>query len=140
MGAPSVTAIRGVITASVISTAIHFTDNFIYVDDYPQPDYINREFVLFAWVFFTLVGVAAYLFYRDGKTTAAGVYTLIYSYTGLSSLGHYFFGSFGEFTTKMHVLIWMDGITGTVVALCGLWILVGSRHQRRNVPVASRPA
>ena len=128
MKAPSIPVVRGVIAASIVSTAIHFTDNYIYVDEYPQPDYINREFVLFAWVFFTLVGVAGYLFYRDGKLAPATAYVLIYSYTGLSSLGHYFFGSFDEFTTKMHVLIWMDGITGTSVAICGVWIWAARRR------------
>lgn len=135
MNAPSLRLVKGVLLVSVASTAIHYTDNYIYIDEYPQPDYINHELIALAWVLLTLIGIAGYLFYRDGKRGPAAAYLFVYSYTGLSSLGHYVFG--GHFSTKMHVLIWLDGITGAAVALCALWILVAGR--KRGPSVRLRP-
>ena len=134
MRAPSVRVVLGALGVSIASTAIHYTDNYLYVDEYPQPDYINRELIVLAWFLLTLVGIAGYLFYRDGKPAAAVAYLLVYSYTGLSSLGHYAFGDMGEFSTKMHVLIWMDGIAGLVVVACALWILGAHRRRRPTGP------
>ncbi|HEU4481140.1 MAG TPA: hypothetical protein VFS18_04580, partial [Actinomycetota bacterium] len=131
MEAPSVRTVGLAVAASVAVTAVHYTDNYVSIDDYPQPGYINQELVALAWILLTLIGVAGYLFYRDRKPLAGVSYLLVYSYTGLSSLGHYAYGSSGDFTTKMHVLIWTDGIVGAVVALCALWILV-ARFTRRE--------
>lgn len=116
-----------VIGASLLSTAIHYTDNYIYVHEYPQPDWISHEVIYTVWALLTLLGLAGYLFYRDGRATAAGLYLLVYSYAGLSSLGHYFYGSLGDFSVKMHVLIWADGVTGLAVAIAAVRLLVRGR-------------
>lgn len=135
MKPPSARLIKAVLGASVVSTAIHYTDNYVYVDEYPQPGYINRELIVLAWVLLTLIGIAGYLFYRDGRRKPAAAYLLVYSYAGLSSLGHYAFE--GRFSTKIHALIWMDGIAGAAVALCSIWLFLAAR--RHGLPVRLRP-
>lgn len=126
MKQPSLSVVRGTLTASVASTAVHYTDNYINIDEYPQPDYINHEMIVVVWILLTLLGVAGYLFFRDEKRVPAGIYLLLYSYTGLSSLGHFAFGSMGEFSTRMHLTIWLDGLTGAAVAICAVWVLIAS--------------
>ncbi|HEX2241228.1 MAG TPA: hypothetical protein VHJ82_08835, partial [Actinomycetota bacterium] len=60
---------------------------------------------------------------------AGALYLLVYSYTGLSSLGHYAYGPAAHFTTKMHLFIWTDALVGLVVALAAVWILVARGSQ-----------
>ncbi len=108
--------------ASVASTAAHYTDNALFIEDYPQPDWLSTETIFITWGLLTLLGIAGYLFYRAGQTTTAGLYLLLYSNTGVSSLGHYFYG-FDDFSLKMNVLIWTDGMTGLAVAAFAVWIL-----------------
>ncbi|WP_225896446.1 hypothetical protein [Amazonocrinis nigriterrae] len=31
--------------ASIISTAIHFTDNYLFIEQYPQPDWITAPLI-----------------------------------------------------------------------------------------------
>lgn len=112
-----------VVGASVAATAIHYTDNYISIEDYPQPGWIAQETIYVVWILFTLIGIAGYLFFRDEKPVAAAAYLLVYSYTGLSSLGHYAYGSIEQFSSKMHLLIALDGIAGAAVALCAAWII-----------------
>ena len=109
------------------ATAIHYTDNYLFIEDYPQPDWIAQETIYVTWALFTLIGIAGYLFFRDEKPVAAAAYLLVYSYTGLSSLGHYAFGSMEQFSSKMHLLIVLDGIAGLSVAACAAWILLTRR-------------
>jgi hypothetical protein len=122
--APSTTTVRNVLIASIVITLLHYTDNYVSIDEYPQPGWIHGQTIWLAWSLFTLVGIAGYLMYRDGRPGAAAVYLLVYSLTGLSSLGHYQSGSIDEFTTRMHVFIWTDGLVGLLVAVMSIWILI----------------
>lgn len=119
--------------ASIAITLLHYTDNYFSIEDYPQPAWIHGETIWLAWSLFTLVGVAGFLLYRAGKSIAAGLYLFVYSYTGLSSLGHYGYGAASEFTTKMHLFIWTDALVGLVVAGCAVWILLSRRTPVRDV-------
>lgn len=124
---PSPRTVRRVVVASVLITALHYTDNYLYIDDYPGPDWVHREIVYIAWSLLTLIGIAGYLFYRDGRATPAGMYLLVYSYTGLSSLGHYPYGSFDDFSPRMHAFIWTDALVGAAVLACAAWILLSGQ-------------
>ncbi len=130
---PSASTVRFVVLASIIVTALHYTDNYVSIADYPQPEWIHRETIVLAWSLFTLAGMAGYLLFRQGLHLAAGLYLLIYSYTGTSSLGHYPYGHGGDFTVKMHLLIWTDALVGVLVAGCAVWILV-ARSRSRSSP------
>ncbi|MDQ3958176.1 MAG: hypothetical protein M3273_07635 [Actinomycetota bacterium] len=114
-----------VLVASVVSTAIHYTDNYLFIEEYPQPEWIEKSTIYSVWLMLTAVGAIGYWMYRTGWRVAAGACLLVYSYTGLSSLGHYFFGSFSDFTAKMHFFIWTDGLTGAAVLACALALLLG---------------
>lgn len=131
---PSHRTVVTVLLASLLTTAIHYTDNYVSIEDYPQPDWVNREIVVIAWVLFTVIGLAAYQFYREGRLGWAGAYLIVYGYTGLSSLGHYFHGSLDDFTARMHVMIAADGIVGAAVTWVGVWCLVSARRHRRLPP------
>lgn len=128
--APSISVVRAVVIASIVITALHYTDNYVSIEDYPQPGWIHRETILLAWGLLTLIGIAGYMLLRNGRPVAAGLYLLIYSYTGTSSLGHYPYGHAGDFTTKMHLFIWTDALVGLAVAICALWILLVRFRQR----------
>lgn len=120
---PSDRLVRWVVVSSIAITALHYSDNFVSIHDYPAPGWIQRQTIVLAWSLLTLVGVAGYVLWRDGRRVAGGLYLIVYSFTGLSSLGHYSSGHPGDFTMKMHVFIWMDALVGLAVAVCALWIL-----------------
>ncbi len=129
---PSEATVRRVLVASVAITALHYSHNYIEIDRYPQPDWVHRETIYIAWFLLTLAGIAGYLLYRDGRNFAAGLYLLMYSYTGISSLGHYPYGSPGDFTTVMHLFIWTDALAGAAVAATAVRILI-TRGRRGKV-------
>ncbi len=124
---PSTSTVRSVVVASILVTALHYTDNFLSIEEYPQPEWVHRETIYIAWSLLTLVGIAGYMMFRDRRPLAAGLYLLVYSYTGTSSLGHYPYGEAGDFSAKMHVFIWTDALVGFLVAGCALWILLSRR-------------
>jgi hypothetical protein len=115
-----------ILGASVVSTIVHYTDNYIDIEHYPQPEWIDRTVVVVAWFAFTAFGALGYVLLRRGALLAAGLSFLVYSYTALSSLGHYRYGEFSDFTARMHLMIWLDGLAGLAVLGLATACLVAS--------------
>lgn len=125
-----------VLLAGVVLTTVHYTDNYLYFDEYPQPASLQRWQVYAAWLLLMAVGVTGYALYRRGFTPPAYVCLVVYSYTGLSSLGHYLYGSLDEFSAKQHAFIAIDGLSGAAVIAFVVW----SAITRRRRPEGSTPA
>ncbi|GAX36413.1 hypothetical protein NIES3585_24440 [Nodularia sp. NIES-3585] len=101
--------------ASIISTGIHFTDNYLFIEQYPQPDWITAPSIYQSWLILTAVGITAYWLYKYGKFWISYCCLFVYSFTGLASPGHYLYGSLSRFSAKMHLLIWTDGLTSLAI-------------------------
>lgn len=118
------------VLASVVVTAFHFTDNYVSIETYPQPDWVTGAVVLVSWPLLTAFGVAGYLLYRRERFAAAQACLLVYSYTGLSSLGHFLSGSPDEFTARGLVSVLIDGVAGSAVLAVTVWSIVALRKRR----------
>ena len=130
--APSVATVRAVVFGTIAVTLFHFTDNTVNVDTYPQggwqPDWF--EFVVAgAWVLYTAVGVAGYVLYRRERWGAAHACLLIYGYLVISSLGHFFYGSPADLTTRGLVSVFVDAAAGTVVIALAIWSILARRSR-----------
>jgi hypothetical protein len=128
MRQPSPSTVGLVVGASVVLTAFHFADNYFSIETYPQPEWISGAVVLVSWPLFTALGIAGYLLYRRGCFAEAHAFLIAYSYTGLSSLGHFLSGSPDEFTIRGLVSILIDGVAGTAVLAVALWSIIALRR------------
>jgi hypothetical protein len=132
---PSVSTVGAVVIASVLLTSFHYTDNYVSIDTYPQPDWVTTGAVLLSWPLLTAFGVAGYLLYRRGRFELAHACLLVYSTTGLSSLGHFLSGSPDEFTTRGLVSIFTDALAGSAVLAVTVWSILA--HRTRSAPASS---
>ncbi|HEV2754944.1 MAG TPA: hypothetical protein VG318_04120 [Actinomycetota bacterium] len=124
-------ALFRVLLAGIVLTVVHYADNYLYFDEYPQPASLRRWQVYTGWIVLTAVGVLGYRLYRSGYTAPAYICLVVYSYTGTSSLGHYLYGSWSEFSVKQHVFILVDGLTGLAVLVFVVWSIF-LRPRRRG--------
>lgn len=129
MRSPSASTVRLVVIASVLVTALHFADNYLSIETYPQPDWVTGAVVMVAWPLFTAIGIAAALLYSRGRTELGGWLLLAYSYTGISSLGHFLSGGPDEFTARGLISVLADGAVGLAVLAVALWVLLAQRRQ-----------
>ena len=128
---PSVATVRNVVAASIVLTAVHFTDNAVSIDTYPAPGWQPDWFVwvvVLSWPVFTTFGVLAYRYYRDGRFSRAHPFMLIYSYTGLVSIGHFLYASPSELTTRGLVSVLIDVTMGSTVLAVTVWSIVARRR------------
>ena len=120
-------ALRLVLAASVVSTAVHYTDNYLAIGAFPQPDWVDRPSVIVTWVVLTAIGLVGYRLYRRGSHPAAELCLAIYSVTGISTLGHYLSPGAGDIELWRNVSIVGDGLTGLAVLGFAVWSVLAAR-------------
>ncbi len=93
---PGLPVLRAIIAAEMLSTAIHYTHNFVKVSSYPGPHSLYtpaRVAIVIAWPLLTWIGLIGYRRYSEGRDQEARVCLSVYSLTGLATLGHFVFGN-----------------------------------------------
>ena len=118
-------ALLSLIGAAVISTAIHYTDNYISFDQYPQGSIASVEvtaaLVVLSWFLFTPAGVLGYWLYTRGNMLGAYGSLAAFSLLGLVSPMHYTEAGLSSFPWWRNASILTDGVVGGVVLGFVLW-------------------
>ena len=115
-----VTLLTVILAASVLSTAMHFTHNYIEVRHYPQSSFLpigydgSRVLIALGWPALTAVGALGLWLYRRGTFPAAWVCLAAYSFTGISSLIHFIDGN-PHVSPFWYATILTDALAGVAV-------------------------
>ena len=116
--------LRGLIAFSVLSTAIHFTHNFFYVDEYPQASYTSNTLtqvgVIVLWPLLTAAGLYGYHLYKERRYTTANLLIGAYSALGLITPLHFTAGN-PDVPTFFYITIFTDGLAGLFLLLFALY-------------------
>ena len=103
-----------ILTFSIVSTAIHYTHNFVKVDSYPggfPGDTVVQIGIVLLWPVLTAVGLYGYRLYSEGRLYPAHVCLALYSFLGITTLGHFLNGS-PDIPAFFYATIFTDGIAG----------------------------
>ena len=124
-----------VLVFGVASSVLHYTDNTIRFDQYPQdePKLITQWLIPVAWIVFTVFAVLAYRWYREGRYNAAAAALAFYSISGLIGPVHYTSGSLDEFDAAQHVLIALDSLAGVAVVVAAVLVWRQGRRGEGHV-------
>ncbi len=118
----------GILVTNIIITSLHYTDNALFVDLYPEPQWITTSGVFTTWSIMTAIALISYGFYCQQKYWLSYLTLAIYSITGLSSPTHYFYGAMSNFSLKMHLFIWSDFIVGLSVIGFIIWSALAQKE------------
>ncbi len=113
-----------ILVLNVLSTAIHYFDNYVSFERYPMPVWITQDAVWKSWLVLTAIGGIGYWFYWQRQFLLAYLGLVIYSATGASTLGHYFYAPLSHFSAQMNAMIWSDGIVGFLLVAFLLWSIL----------------
>lgn len=125
---PHLALLRLLLVAAIISSAIHYTHNFVMASMYPPlpPMFPNalafRIGIAIAWPLLTGLAVWGYTRYLAGQTRSAGWAFIAYSILGISTIGH-FLGPSPEIPAFFFMTIFTDFLTGTAMLVFGLTTL-----------------
>jgi tryptophan-rich sensory protein len=123
-------ALRILVGALLVSTAVHYTDNWLSIEDYaPRSGFLpeNPWAVPVAWLIFAAIGLAGYREYaRRGTTTRAHALLATFSLAGLTTPLHLLYEG-NSFAAWQWVSVASDGLTGAAVLAFALWSVAGVR-------------
>jgi hypothetical protein len=126
-----VALLGALLAASVLSTALHYTHNFIEIEHYPQSAVFSndaiRAAIVVAWPLLTAAGLLGFRWYAQGRYRAAYPLLAAYSLLGIVTLGHFTEGSphIGPF---WYTTIFTDFVAGVAVLAFAHWSAVTVRR------------
>lgn len=116
----------------VVTSILHYVDNIVFFDQYPEPTWFNPSLVDLLWFVMTPIGIAGYLLWQRGRRSLALGLLYLYVVMGQLTLGHYFYAPIWDLTWKMNGLILLESITALIFGAYLLWL------QIRTAPVDSQ--
>jgi hypothetical protein len=116
--------LKAILAAGILSTAIHYTHNFVEVRLYPGPhgsfDTITRVAIVIAWPLLTAIGLIGYRRFAERRYREARVCLVVYSATGLATLGHFAYGS-PQIPAFFYATLFTDALTALAVLAFALF-------------------
>jgi hypothetical protein len=106
--------LKGILAFSIASTALHYTHNFVKVDQYPggfPGETVVQIGIILLWPALTAAGLYGYRMYRERRFYAAHVCLAVYSILGITTLGH-FLGGNPRIPAFFYATIFTDGLAG----------------------------
>ena len=105
------TALRVILTFSILSTASHYAHNFVAVDDYPGNGTGVQVAIVLSWPLLTAIGLYGYRLYSQGRFHDAHVCLLLYAPLGLVTPLHFVQGN-PDIPAFFYATIFTDGWPG----------------------------
>lgn len=123
--------LNSALVACAIATLVHHVHNAQFLADYPNmPGWLSPGSVYLAWLGATAVGVAGYWAMRTGRRIVGSVALIAYAAYCVDGLLHYTRAPLAAHTTVMNATIFLEALTGTLLALAVLWTAFSSRSAR----------
>jgi hypothetical protein len=121
-----------IFAVAVVVSIIHYTDNYVNFNDYPQSRASRRVSsaagVLGAWFGFTAAGLAGYLLFRRAPSNLALILLAVYSGSGLIGIGHYLVPGAISMPWWRQAHVCLDIVCGIAVFSFAMWA-VRARHR-----------
>ena len=128
--------LKGLLVFSIVSTGLHFSHNFIQVDEYPGgpvSDTATQIAILISWPLFTAIGLLGYRLYALGRYSTAHLCLASYSLLGLITPGHFLSGN-PDIPLLFYVTIFTDGLAGASILAFTIW----SARANASAPLPAR--
>ena len=136
--------LRAILAFAIVSTALHYSHNFIELDSYPGAGGEDgiRPAILLSWPLLTAIGLYGYRLHSRGRFGPAYACLLAYALLGLIPPGHFLDGS-PDIAPIWYATIFTDGLAGLAIVAFTSWSALGRsgpyRSRRANPNLAARP-
>ena len=111
---------------SIVSTAVHYTHNFVAVEDYPGGGPALQAAIVLSWPLLTAIGLYGYRLYTEGRLREAHICLLLYAPLGLLTPAHFLSGN-PDVPAVFYATIFTDGLAGLAVVGFVAWSATRSR-------------
>lgn len=130
--------LRWIIGFTVLSTVLHYTHNFVAIEDYPQASFPSNTVVqvgiLLSWPLLTAVGLWGYRRYAARDPRRAHPALVAYSFIGWITLGHFTAGN-PDIPAFWYATIFTDAIAAAALTA---FVIFSARSARERQAAPAR--
>lgn len=101
--------------ATVAASVLHYADNLLFFEQYPEPPWINRTLIDVFWLLMTPLAWIGYRLIRRGAQLAGTAVLLAYAACNLLSLGHYLYAPMHDISLRIHAFIVLEAALAVVL-------------------------
>lgn len=109
--------LRWLLLATVFSSVLHYADNLVYFDQYPEPPWINRLLIDAFWLLMTPLAWIGYRLLRRGSQHAGTAVLLAYCACNALTLGHYLYAPWHHIAARIHGFILLEALLAGALAV-----------------------
>lgn len=103
------------VVAHLGASAVHFTDNVLRFDHYPEPTWLNAPLVAGFWFLLAALALFGLRSVLQGEAVVVGLAALgLSSFLGIAGLGHYLIPGHAM-DWFMHASIWLEAAAAAVL-------------------------
>jgi hypothetical protein len=109
------------IAINIFASILHYVDNIIFFDQYPEPSWFTPQITDSIWLIMTPLSLAGY--YQYIKKAFSSAYLCLYMYIIMSqiTLGHYVITPMWHLSLKMNTLILLESVTAIPLLIFVAW-------------------
>jgi hypothetical protein len=110
--------LKWLLAFAIVSTGLHFTHNFVQIDQYPPSNLVSngviQAAIVVSWPLFTALTLLGYRLYARGRYSAAHACLLGYAAFCMVTLGHFIDGS-PDIAPFWYATLFTDPLAGLAV-------------------------
>ncbi len=107
---PWLSALRWLVLATVACSILHYADNLLFFEHYPEPPWINRHIIDAFWWLMTPLAWSGYRLMRRGALRSGAATLLAYGACNLLTLGHYHYAPLHDISLRIHAFIVLEAL------------------------------
>jgi hypothetical protein len=107
--------LKWLLIVNVVGSALHYADNLLFFDEYPEPWWINRSIIDAFWFVMTPLAWIGYRLIQRGRLFPGHLILLGYAGCNLLALGHYRYASFCSISPRIHIFILLEALLAVVL-------------------------
>jgi len=100
--------LRWLLLATFVSSVLHYVDNLLFFEQYPEPAWIDRRMIDAFWFVMTPLAWIGYRCIRDGSRHVGTLVLIAYAACNLLTLGHYRYAPMCSVLPRIHVFILLE--------------------------------
>lgn len=109
--------LKWLLFATVAGSILHYADNLLFFEQYPEPPWLNRSMIDAFWFLMTPLAWIGYRLIRRGSHHAGTLALLGYVAGNLLALGHYRYAPMCSIAPRINTFILLEAVLASVLAI-----------------------
>jgi len=130
MSARWLSTLKWLVLCTFASSVLHYADNLLLFDQYPEPPWINRTIIDAFWFIMTPLAWIGYRLIQRGSHHSGTIVLMGYAACNLLTLGHYGYAPMLHIAPRINAFILLEAaLAGVLAVFLTLPYLVRARQE-----------